>query len=104
MKGGETMTNKRRIISILMILLIVFVLVSSFWFILHETHHDCTGEDCPVCAMIAICRNTLKTVLIALLLVLSALASRSAGRAFVSSSAQFDPEETPVSLKVKLLN
>ena len=98
------MTNKRRIISILMILLIVFVLVSSFWFILHETHHDCTGEDCPVCAMIAVCRNTLKTVFIALLLILSSLSSHSAGRNAGSSSVLYIREVTPVSLKVKLLN
>ena len=98
------MTKKRRWISCFLAVLFVLVMLSSLAFIVLEAEHDCTGEDCPVCAMIAICRNTLKTVLIALLLVLSSLTSRSAGRAFVSSSALFDPEETPVSLKVKLLN
>ena len=98
------MTNKRRIISFLMILLIVFVLVSSFWFILHETHHDCSGEDCPVCAMIAVCKNTLKSVFAALTLVLSALAASSAGRSAGASTVLCVRDETPVSLKVKLLN
>ena len=98
------MTNKRRIISFLMILLIVFVLVSSFWFILHETHHDCSGEDCPVCAMIAVCKNTLNSVFAALLLVLSALAASSAGRSAGASTVFCVRDETPVSLKVKLLN
>ncbi len=98
------MTNKRRIISFLMILLIVFVLVSSFWSILHETHHDCSGEDCPVCAMIAVCKNTLKSVFAALLLVFFAFALKSDGRCAGASTVLCVRDETPVSLKVKLLN
>ena len=98
------MTNKRRALSLFMLLLIAFVLVASFYFILHETHHDCAGEDCPVCAMIAVCRNTLKTVFTAFLLTLSAVAARRAGLAVGSFSHSFTLDETPVSLKVKLLN
>ena len=96
--------NKRRALSVLMLLLVVIVLVSSFYFILHETHHDCSGEGCPVCALVAVCRNTLKTFSSALLLVLSILAARRAGFSVTSASFRFCHENTPVSLKVKLLN
>ena len=97
-------TSKQRIISCVLILLVLFVLFGSLYFILHESHHDCTDETCPVCAMIAICRNTIRSVSSALLLFALLFASlqtlflhRSADRAEAAG-------ETPVSLKVKLLN
>ena len=40
------------------VLMLVFVLFSVF-FIAHEAHHDCTGEDCPVCAAIRLCERIL---------------------------------------------
>ncbi|MBO4284556.1 MAG: hypothetical protein J5958_08050 [Clostridia bacterium] len=98
------MKTKRRLFSCLLILLIVFVLFASFYFILHESHHDCEGETCPVCAMIAICRNTLKTFSIALLLT---AAFHSSLHAFLSDSAnsrRIGRNDTPVSLKVRMLN
>ena len=40
------------------VLMLVFVLFSVF-FIAHEAHHDCTGEDCPVCAASRLCERIL---------------------------------------------
>ena len=31
-------------------------------FIAIEADHDCTGEDCPICACIAQCENTLHQI------------------------------------------
>ena len=98
------MTNKRRALSLFMLLLIAFVLVASFYFILHETHHDCAGEDCPVCALVAVCRNTLKTVFAAIVLAVASLAARRSGSTVFSSSSRENCGKTPVALKVKLLN
>lgn len=98
------MTNKRRIYSSLLLLLILFVLVASFYFILHEADHDCTGEDCPVCALVAVCRNTLKTFFAAIVLAVASLAARRSGSTVFSSSSRENCGKTPVVLKVKLLN
>jgi hypothetical protein len=31
----------------------------SYFFVAGELHHDCCGEDCPICATIDICINTI---------------------------------------------
>ena len=98
------MKTKRRLLSCLLVLLVVFVLFASFYFILHESHHDCEGEACPVCAMIAICRNTLKNFTVALLLVAALLSSLRAFQSEFSAERVIDGCDTPVSLKVRLLN
>ena len=98
------MKTKRRFISVLLILLIFFVLFASYYFILHETRHDCSGEDCPVCALVAICRNTLRSFSIGL--ILFALLLASVARSFSLDDTRVDSARaiTPVSLKDKLLN
>lgn len=98
------MKAKRRLLSALMILLIIFVLVASFYFILHETRHECTGDECPVCALVAICRNTLKVFSVALIL-FSLFHASVRGTSFDSlSRVTCLATDTPVSLKVRLLN
>ena len=98
------MNLKRRVFSALLILLIVFVLFASFYFILHESNHDCSGEECPVCALVAVCRNTLKNFSAAL--VLYALLRSLAPGIIASVSCRDDHScfASPVSLKVRLLN
>ena len=98
------MKTKRRIISALLILLIFFVLFASYYFILHETRHDCSGEDCPVCALVAICRNTLRSFSIGLILFALLLASVARSILLVDTRVDSARAITPVSLKDKLLN
>ena len=52
---------KRLTACIMSILIPVFVLVSAF-FIAAETDHDCCGDDCPICACIHLCENTLEQI------------------------------------------
>ena len=96
-KGG-------RLFSCLLVLLVFFVLFASLYFVLHEAHHDCEGDDCPVCRLIAICRNTLRSFALALSLLCAYLSSLRVSCAAGSSSYKRETAETPVSLKVKLLN
>lgn len=98
------MKTKRRLFSALLVLLIVFVLVASYYFILHETRHDCSGEECPVCALVAICRNTLRSFSIGLILFALLLASLTRSFSLDHTRPASARAVTPVSLKVKLLN
>ncbi len=43
------------------LMMLVIVLFSAFY-IAAETDHDCTGEDCPVCACIQHCESTLRSI------------------------------------------
>lgn len=98
------MKKRSRFFASLAFLLIVFVLFASLYFILHEAHHDCSGVDCPVCRLIAVCRDTLKGfALVAILLAfLLAFLFRSSGIRLAREEKRH--AHTPVSLKVRLLN
>ena len=51
--------NGRRIMAGIMSLLMLMIVLFSAFFIAAETHHDCCGEDCQICACIQQCEKTL---------------------------------------------
>lgn len=88
--------------ALIIALMLFVVMLFSALFIAHETHHDCTGEGCSVCAMLAVCENMLKNISVA---AAAAAVLTAAVFVFVKSleaAAVFCPAATPVSLKVKL--
>ncbi|MCR5502783.1 MAG: hypothetical protein K6F53_07225 [Lachnospiraceae bacterium] len=93
--------HKRSVAGILGMLLLLVVVFSAFY-IASETHHDCEGDDCPICACIQQCENTLGqiacgTALLTALLLPIVLALFPAFR-----FARVFPQETLVSIKVRL--
>ena len=64
------MTNRSRIAALLLCIGLVFALSVSSAFIVHEAGHSCSGEDCPICRMIAVNVNLLRTIGLAVLLLL----------------------------------
>ena len=61
MCNSNTAKAKRIAAGIMGIMLLVIVLFSSFY-LAAEADHDCTGEDCPICACIQKCENTLRGI------------------------------------------
>ena len=53
-------SKRRRLISGLLAVLMLSVMLFSALIIVHEADHDCIGEDCPICACIHQCENTLQ--------------------------------------------
>ena len=97
------MMNRKRIGALLLCIGLALVLSVSAAFIAHEADHDCTGEDCPVCLMLAVNIRLLRAIGLALL-VLPALFSLTAllsayGRQ--NSIVSFRPG-TLVSWKIRL--
>ena len=46
-----------------MVLVYIFVIISSCLFIAEEMgHHDCCGEDCPICETIEICIENVRSI------------------------------------------
>ena len=97
-------SNRIRITALIMaVMMLVVMLVSSF-FIAAHADHDCTGGDCPICACIQQCENTIRgigggitaesAVIIPVLISLLIMS-------FGVPSFQWD---TPVSAKVRLNN
>ncbi len=54
------MTKKKRIISLLIAVALLFVMLYSALYIAAESNHICIGENCPVCYQINACENALK--------------------------------------------
>lgn len=54
--------GKNRIIAIIMIVAVVSVMLFSTVYLEEQVNHDCTGEDCPICAMMIQCSNNLKQI------------------------------------------
>ena len=46
--------------AILICMAFLFVMLTSFFYIAKEENHNCTGEDCPVCACIHQAEQNLK--------------------------------------------
>ncbi|MCR5586609.1 MAG: hypothetical protein K6F77_03665 [Lachnospiraceae bacterium] len=61
MSNSKSSKFKLAIASIMSIAILAFVLFSAF-FIAEEIHHDCCGEDCPICACLEQCENTLTQI------------------------------------------
>lgn len=55
------MNRKTRLLPLLMAALLAFALLCSVLFMAVEAHHDCTGQDCPVCQQLSACGHMLKT-------------------------------------------
>ena len=68
-----------------------------------EGDHDCSGEDCPVCAFISICENVIKALGVVLAVVLLAGATLFVVP-FLRNRIGFCHTFSPVYLKVKLSN
>ena len=63
---------KRRIVLLLMSLLLLSLLFPVFLAVLHQ-HHDCTGHDCLVCAMIHSTHDFFKRLLQALAMAMAGI-------------------------------
>ena len=52
----------RRVLACIMAVMVFFVVLFSAFFIVSHADHDCTGEDCPICACMQQCENILHGV------------------------------------------
>ena len=81
-------------------------IIFSAAFVALEIDHDCTGENCPVCGAVVLCKKTLRQIFD-----FSVLFSAAAGILFVAVTRDFlvfsiavSAYKTPVALKIKLSN
>lgn len=64
------MTGRKRFGALLLCIGLLLVLSVSTAFIAHEADHDCCGEDCPICRTIAVNISLLRTLGLAVLVLL----------------------------------
>lgn len=96
------MTKRTRILFALTAALLAVVMLFSVFYIAAESGHDCAGEDCRICRQIAICRDTLRLLTLAMSAAVFAVLSGGAYCAAACGRASAARKFTLVSLKVKL--
>ena len=96
-----SVSSKKRIAALLLAAVMCFAVLSACLFICAEAGHICTGEDCPICCQITICRKSLEIFAAALSVCAVVFGVRFAA---LSLLPQFNNIETPtlVSLRIKL--
>ncbi len=55
-------TKKQRVMSMAVGVLFLFMMFASLFYVVKEADHNCTGEDCPICATIHQAEQTLKNI------------------------------------------
>jgi hypothetical protein len=98
------MTNRNRILAILLAVAITFVMLFSVLFIAIESGHDCTGEECKICEQLSICVNTLKKISVTVITAAFIAVLLYSQRVCSVYSLAVNVPCTLVALKVKLSN
>ena len=95
-------TRKKTAISLT--ILFVFVMLFSHIFIIAEADHECSGEDCPICEIIAIVSDTIKglSLIGSAVVICAALVFGIVKSLYVNNEAQ--SVSSLITLKVKLSN
>lgn len=105
---NETVNNRiqflERSIAVLVAAVFLFGMLFSALFIAEESVHDCSGEDCPICEMIAQCENFVKRISPAIILAVLAFLAIELVCAYRSETDSDIVRTTPLSLRVRLNN
>lgn len=92
----------RRIISATMVAVIIVAVLCPIFFMIAESDHDCSGEDCPVCCFISSCSGPLKLFGFVLSAAISASLIRLYAMITAGTSRDYPHSDSLISLKVKL--
>ena len=98
------MERRKQVVAVLLAMTILVAMLCSALFIAAEADHDCVGEDCPVCCQIHVCRDTLKSLSLAVYAAVFAAGFTYMLCMGVSACTDYAQSCTLVSLKVKLSN
>lgn len=97
-------TKSRRITALIALIAVFFVMLFSVLYISQHADHECTGADCPVCAVMEQCSNNIKnigTIIVAIAVAIFLCL-------FIQKSVQYVitvcPEYSLISQKVRMNN
>ena len=96
------MAKRSRILALVVAMAVLFVMLTSAFFIAAEADHDCDGDGCEICCQIDVCRAVLRGL--ALIVIAAALAAVGCVALRCDFAARQEQARscTLVSLKVKL--
>ena len=89
---------------VMAVMMLLVMLLSSFFIAAHADHHDCTGEDCPICACIQQCENNIRGIGSSITVVSAVVLPVFIGLQLTFSGILSFQWNTPVSTKVRMNN
>ena len=98
------MTNKKRIITVMLVTALIFVVLCSALFIIHGSEHDCIGEGCVICNCINLIEGLQRLIALASAAFMFAAIPLLTVLFYAFSLENSKRENTPIKLKVKILN
>ncbi len=96
------MSKAKRIFMLIISLALIFAVLFSAAFIVHESDHHCTGESCHICKLINVCIAALNVSGLIILLFAIAVFTVNSFIVTVLNIGFISPQNTLISLKVKL--
>ncbi|MCR5403641.1 MAG: hypothetical protein K6E91_07475 [Butyrivibrio sp.] len=93
-----------RLTALIMTAMMLFSMLFSSFFIGAHGVHSCTGEDCPICACIQQCENTIRGLGSGISFVSAVILPAFLLSLFISFVVPSFKQDTPVSTKVRLNN
>ena len=104
MMHDQNVTVLGKVTSCLLAMLMIIVMLFSAFYISAELHHDCIGEDCPICACVQQCENVIHKIGGGLFFIISAIipvVCVCLGAALFVSDIQ---KQTLISRKIRMNN
>lgn len=96
--------NDRRFTAGIMAVMLLFAVLFSMFFLSAEVGHECNHDDCPICACMQQCSNTIHSISNSFVAVATALIPNIYFISFAKSNILNIKADTLVSQKVRLDN
>ena len=97
-------TKSKRITAWIALVAVVFVMLFSVIYILKHADHECTGAECPVCAVMDQCSNNIKNIGIIVAVVVAAFFLCLSIQKCVQFVFAVCPDYSLISQKVRMNN
>lgn len=98
------MKKATKVTAVIVIAILLCSMLYSIFFITNNARHDCTGESCPVCEQLQIAGSIVNKVSTAITTIVAAIflcvSTQICGNMYQRSIV----ENSPIRLKVKMLN
>lgn len=98
------MKKTTKVMTLMMLVMFFFSMLYSVFFLVNNAHHDCTGENCPICEQLQIAENIVNKLSTAIVSIAAAIFLCVSAQTCSSSYHYIIVEDSPVRLKVKMLH
>lgn len=96
--------DNHKVVALLLAAILLFSVLFSYEFIPSHTHHDCCGDECPICRVLDVATHTIAGLKAVVVFVAVSLALCTFVQSLEDNSYSFDKTNTLISLKVELLD